>query len=504
MRDVLEDVINRKMQEDKNMQAVVYHSQDIQAWEQRWFAAQNSSLGLMQQAAWSITQQLIVLFQKQNFKNIAVWCGQGNNAGDGYFIASYLKKAGFQVEIFAADLGESTDLHHAVDFAKKNDVQVHQGFEVSKTFDCHIDALFGIGLNRELNGYWQHAIQQFNGQAGLKISIDIPSGLHANTGSTLSCAIRADHTFTVLGLKAGLFTGQGKEYAGQIHLINLIPIDQELQPLAYLTPTHIKLPKRLAFGHKGSYGHVLVIGGHEQMGGAVIMAAEAAFHAGAGKVTVVCHSNHHQAILSRAPNIMLRDINDFDENGIKEILSQVDAVCFGMGLGRDEWAHQIYQQWFNYLNQTSHLEVVLDADALWFLAKQPEKLSLHIYATPHPGEAATLLGCSTWQIENDRIAAIYALQQKYAGQWVLKGAGSLILEDNLYICTQGNAGMGTGGMGDVLAGMIASLKAQFHKAVTLHEIVTLHAQAGDQLAKQGMRGLQAYEMNQAITQVVNQ
>ncbi|ATI38473.1 NAD(P)H-hydrate dehydratase [Acinetobacter baumannii] len=486
------------------MQAVVYHSQDIQAWEQRWFAAQNSSLGLMQQAAWSITQQLIVLFQKQNFKNIAVWCGQGNNAGDGYFIASYLKKAGFQVEIFAADLGESTDLHHAVDFAKKNDVQVHQGFEVSKTFDCHIDALFGIGLNRELNGYWQHAIQQFNGQAGLKISIDIPSGLHANTGSTLSCAIRADHTFTVLGLKAGLFTGQGKEYAGQIHLINLISIDQELKPLAYLTPTHIKLPKRLAFGHKGSYGHVLVIGGHEQMGGAVIMAAEAAFHAGAGKVTVVCHSNHHQAILSRAPNIMLRDINDFDENGIKEILSQVDAVCFGMGLGRDEWAHQIYQQWFNYLNQTSHLEVVLDADALWFLAKQPEKLSLHIYATPHPGEAATLLGCSTWQIENDRIAAIYALQQKYAGQWVLKGAGSLILEDNLYICTQGNAGMGTGGMGDVLAGMIASLKAQFHKAVTLHEIVTLHAQAGDQLAKQGMRGLQAYEMNQAITQVVNQ
>ncbi len=117
---------------------------------------------------------------------------------------------------------------------------------------------------------------------------------------------------------------------------------------------------------------------------------------------------------------------------------------------------------------------------------------------------STLLGCSTWQIENDRIAAIYALQQKYAGQWVLKGAGSLILEDNLYICTQGNAGMGTGGMGDVLAGMIASLKAQFHKAVTLHEIVTLHAQAGDQLAKQGMRGLQAYEMNQAITQVVNQ
>lgn len=110
-------------------------------------------------------------FSKQNFKNIAVWCGQGNNAGDGYFIASYLKQAGFHVEIFAAELGESTDLHHAVDFPKENDVQVHQGFEVSKTFDCHIDALFGIGLNRELNSYWQHAIQQFNGQAGLKFRL---------------------------------------------------------------------------------------------------------------------------------------------------------------------------------------------------------------------------------------------------------------------------------------------------------------------------------------------
>lgn len=486
------------------MQAVVYHSDDIRAWEQRWFAAQNSSLGLMQQAAWSITQQLIVLFENHATKNIAVWCGQGNNAGDGYFIASYLKQTGFHVEIFAAELGDSTDLQYAVDFAKENNVQVHQDFEVSKTFDCHIDALFGIGLNRELNDYWQHAIQQFNEQAGLKISIDIPSGLQANTGRILPSAVKADHTFTVLGLKAGLFTGQGKEYTGQIHLVNLIPIGQELKPLAYLTPTHIRLPKRLAFGHKGSYGHVLVIGGHEQMGGAIIMAAEAAFHAGSGKVTVICHRNHHQAILSRAPNIMLRDINGLDENDIKDILSQVDAVCFGMGLGRDDWSQQIYQQWFNFLNQASHLEVVLDADALWFLAKQPEQLGLHVYATPHPGEAATLLGSSTAEIENDRIDAIYALQQKYSGQWVLKGAGSLILENNLYICTQGNAGMGTGGMGDILAGMIASLKAQFHKDIALHEIVTLHAQAGDELAKQGMRGLQAYEMNQAITQVVNQ
>ncbi|KKC45645.1 NAD(P)H-hydrate epimerase, partial [Acinetobacter sp. V2] len=262
------------------MQAVVYHSDDIRAWEQRWFAAQNSSLGLMQQAAWSIAQQFIELFKDRTINNIAVWCGQGNNAGDGYFIASYLKQAGFHVEIFAAQLGESNDLHCAAQFAIEKKVQIHSDFDIKRTFDCHIDALFGIGLNRELNTNWQQAIQQFNKQSGLKISIDIPSGLHANTGCALPFAIRADHTFTVLGLKAGLFTGQGKEYVGQVHLVNLIPIDQELKLLAYLTPTSIKLPKRLAFGHKGSYGHVLVVGGHEQMGGAVIMAAEAAFHAG--------------------------------------------------------------------------------------------------------------------------------------------------------------------------------------------------------------------------------
>ena len=199
------------MQEDNNMQAVVYHSDDIRAWERRWFAAQNSSLGLMQQAAWSIAQQLIELFKDRAIKNIAVWCGQGNNAGDGYFIASYLKQAGFNIEIFAAQFGESADLHCAAQFAREIKVPIHSNFEIKRTFDCHIDALFGIGLNRELNSDWQQVIQKFNEQLGLKISIDIPSGLQANTGQVLPCAVRADHTFTVLGLKSGLFTGQGKE-----------------------------------------------------------------------------------------------------------------------------------------------------------------------------------------------------------------------------------------------------------------------------------------------------
>lgn len=484
------------------MQQQVYHSRDLQAWEQRWFQQQNSSYGLMQQVAWGISQRLITLFSQQKIKKIAVCCGQGNNAGDGYLVAKYLKQAGFQAHIYAAELGNSKDLASAAQEAKQAGSQPYSHFDFQTEYEAYIDALFGIGLNRQLDFDWQNVIQTINQQTGLKISIDIPSGLDANTGQPLPAAIKADYTFTSLGLKAGLFTGQGKEYAGKIELISAIPTDTELQPIAQLASHQIQLPKREAFGHKGSYGHVLVIGGHADMGGAVIMAAEAAFAAGAGKVTIICDAKHHTAILSRAPNIMLRDINLLTQEQRQALIQQVDAVCFGMGLGRDPWAKAQYEIWFELIQQ-SDLEVVLDADALWFLAKQPQVLNSKTYATPHPGEAATLLASSTAEVEMDRIAAIHALQQKYQGLWVLKGSGSLILEERLYICNVGNAGMGTGGMGDVLAGMIASLKAQFAQKIHLHEIVTLHAFAGDELAKNGERGLQAQDMKHAIYQVVN-
>ena len=487
------------------MRQQVYHSHEIQAWEQRWFAQQNSSFGLMQQVAWSIAQRLDLLFQSSHsqIKKIAIWCGSGNNAGDGYCLAVYLQQYGYQVEIFAAEAGQSQDLRSAILIAQQHQLMIHQNFMMTQSFDCHIDALFGIGLNRNLDNNWQNIIQSFNAQTDLKIAIDIPSGLNANTGQPLPIAIKADYTFTVLGLKAGLFTGQAKEYSGQIEVISAIPIDSELKPIAQLSPTQIKLPQRQAFGHKGNYGHVLVIGGHADMGGAVMMAAESAFSAGAGKVTIVCDAKNHTAILARSPNIMLRDINNLIDDELQNLIDHVDAVSFGMGLGRDEWAKQQFSKWFVKIHQAVHLQVVLDADALWFLAEQSIKLNQRTYLTPHPGEAAKLLNCSVAEIEADRIATIHKLQKKYAGQWVLKGAGSLILQDDLWICTAGNAGMGTGGMGDVLAGMIASLKAQFPEHIHLHEIVTLHALAGDYLAIQGQRGLQAHHMNEAIYYVVN-
>lgn len=482
----------------------VYHSQSIQAWERRWFAQKNASFGLMQQAAWQIAQYLMQYFQQHQLSpQIALWCGQGNNAGDGYLVATYLAQSGYPVEIFAATPGNSPDLHLAIQQAQAQGVTIHHGFAVPGHFNCHVDALFGIGLNRELSTDWQTVIQCFNQKTGLKIAIDTPSGLEANTGKPLPCAVQADQTCTVLALKAGLYTGQGKEFTGKIQLFPLIPVDDEIKAIAHLCPTHIHLPSRHAAGHKGSYGHVAVVGGHADMGGAVIMAAEAAFASGAGKVTVICDARHHGAILARAPNIMLKDIHAMNEAAIRDILNQVDAVCFGMGLGRDAWAEQQFQQRFPALKQTNSLEIVLDADALWFLAESGAQLENHMYATPHPGEAAKLLAIKVSEVETDRITAIHQLQQKYRGQWVLKGAGSLILTDTLWICTEGNPGMATGGMGDILAGMVAALKAQFHTNIGLHEIVSLHAQAGDLLARSGVRGVQAQQMPSAIYQVVN-
>lgn len=491
------------------MHCPVYHSQDIQAREQRWFKQQNSEYGLMQQAAWTMTQQMLELFAKQNhpIEAIAVCCGTGNNAGDGYLMAKYLTQAGFHVDIYASKAGVSHSLKQAHQDAVNMGISIDLGFAFKQDYHVYIDALFGIGLDRALNETWQSIIESINARSGLKIAIDLPSGLHPNTGQALPCAIKADLTYTILGLKAGLFTGQGKEYAGETQLISLIPIDNVLKPIAQLSPLQIQLPKRKAFGHKGSYGHVLIVGGHADMGGAVMMAAESAFSAGAGKVSIVCDAKHHMSILARSPNIMLRDINALSEQDIQKLIDQVDAVSFGMGLGRDAWAEQIYLKWFSRLN-SSNLDVVLDADALWFLALNPAQLTAKRYATPHSGEAAKLLGISVKDVESDRIQTIHDLQRKYAGQWVLKGAGSLILENlsfekNLWICTAGNAGMGTGGMGDVLAGMIASLKAQFQDQIHLHQVVTLHALAGDQLAQKGMRGLQAQHMNEAVNFVVN-
>ena len=493
---------------DKKKRLSVYHTDTIQAWEKAWFGANNSSFGLMQQAAFLLSRRIEVYLSHHCPKKpcIQIWCGEGNNAGDGYLLAAYLKQRDFDVHIYAPQPPITIDAKKARLYAENQDISMSSE-QVLSHADVHIDALFGIGLNRPLDVHAKQIITQFNQESGLKIAVDIPSGLHPNTGVPLPVAVRADITFTFIGLKLGLVIGQAQYYTGQYELIELLPESPNLHATAYLQQEVPQLPKRLNHQHKGSFGHVLVIGGHPQMGGAVMMSAEAAMHSGSGKVTVLCDAKHHMAILARSPNIMTKDIQQTDYADLSRFLKDIDTICFGMGLGRDAWGEQNYHMVINALKNMPKLKtVVWDADALWFLANHPNDLDIQpdwIF-TPHSGEAARLLDCTVFEIEQNRINAITALQKKYGGQWVLKGAGSLTLEAQyLSICALGNAGMGTAGMGDVLAGMIASLKGQFQDDIMLADIVALHAKAGDELALLGERGLQAHEMSQKIYELVN-
>lgn len=446
------------------MNNYAYTTDQIKQWKQQWIELNGQSDGLIKQLAWNFSLKLSRdIFIRFNIKTIAIWCEKSSELVD--WLALYLKQQDYHVDIY------------------------QDGAQCIKHYDGYIDAI----------NHSEDLINLFNQQSGLKISLDVPTGLNPNTGYVATDAIRADFTLTELGYKTGLLTGQAKNYVGCIYVAELLPKDSKIVAKAQLCSKNIYLSTRKPTGHKGTYGHALIIGGSIGMGGAVIMAAEAAYAVGAGKVTVVCHKQHHIAILSRAPNVMVKDIEALSDQDKKELLESVQSISFGMGLGRDLWAQNQFQQWHRILAHHINLPIVYDADALWFLN---QRVSLNVVLTPHSGEAAHLLDCSVNDVEKDRFKAIEKLQHQYGGQWVLKGAGSLILEHNQYwICTQGNAGMATGGMGDILSGMIAGFKAQ--NKIGLHDIVTLHAQAGDYLAKSGQHGLVAHHMPQAIYHVIN-
>lgn len=527
------------------MRPEVLSREQVQAWEQRWFAAGNSSYGLMQQAAWQMMQHIVqyigTLKQAQGTwpvtapateqlsaaVSIGVWCGAGNNGGDGWLLAAYLKHSGFGVWVYEVEPPQTDIAKQAKAYAMLQPIEVYGACHPLSIIhlqhtSIQVDALFGIGLNREIQTVYRAAIQQFNQCCGYKVALDIPSGIEANTGAVLGAACQVDLTLTVLAYKAGLLTGQGKAYAGQLKLIQLIPPNHTVTPLAFVDLQAPILPKRSKTGHKGTYGHVLIIGGDENMGGASIMSAEAALASGAGKVTLLTHAKHHSAAISRCPNVMtlaMPAVDKITPEFAAQIGQSMDCIVIGMGLGRHDWGKAVWEAFLPLLEQAKTIKhVVIDADALWHLsadhlANEPQpapmqsELHQHWYLTPHSGEAARLLDMTVSAIEQDRIAAIYALQEKFGGNWLLKGAGSLTLDTindpGLSICALGNPGMATAGMGDILAGMAGGLLAQLPD-LPLHDIVALHAAAGDLLAQNGERGLQATEMFEVIKQVVNQ
>lgn len=258
------------------------------------------------------------------------------------------------------------------------------------------------------------------------------------------------------------------------------------------------LPPRKDDSHKGHYGHTLLVGGNTGFSGAIRLASEAALRVGSGLVSVATRAEHTASITMSRPELMCHGVSE--QKSFRKIAKKCNVIGLGPGLGQTAWSSRLYESALNM-----GLPMVVDADALNLLAQAPEKND-HWVLAPHVGEAARLLHCSTADIQQDRHAAVKKLQHEYGGVIILKGSGSLVFDGfgDVYICNAGNPGMASGGMGDVLTGVIAGLIAQGLTCLEAAKLgVIVHAMAGDRAAKNGERGLLAGDLMQAIRELVN-
>ncbi len=440
-------------------------------------------------------------------QRLAVVCGGGNNGGDGYVVARLARQAGFTVHVLTLSAPEQLqgDALTACEDARAAGVAI-EPFAAARLHgaDVIVDAILGTGLEREVSGGWRDAIAAINDHRAGILAIDIPSGLHADCGAVMGSAIQADATITFIALKQGLFTGQGPRYCGAVLFDDLgVPpaIYSAIHPAcrryagADLTDL---LPRRPRSAHKGNHGHVLVVGGELGMAGAARMAAEAAARCGAGLVSIATRQVHAVAQAAVRPELMFRGVEDSDALG--ELLERASVVAVGPGLGRNDWGRLMLA-----VALDSDLPLVVDADALNLLAENPFRRDNWVL-TPHPGEAARLLQTTASQVEADRFTAVAELALRYGGVCVLKGAGSLIAQqsEGIAVCSSGNPGMATGGMGDVLTGIIAGLLAQgltgWQAALAG---VYIHGRAGDRAAESGERGLLATDLMPLLRKLVN-
>lgn len=455
-------------------------------------------------AAFAVTEAV------REFPNAMRWqviCGAGNNAGDGYVVARLAAAMGIDVAVVA--LTDPSKL--SGDAATAYTEFVTGGGKVSKwhgSLDAGaallVDAMLGSGLERDVAGDFRAAVEAINAADVPVVALDIPTGLHGDSGAVMGVAVVADLTTTFVGLKQGLFLGKGPDYRGRLCYSDL-EIDERCfaaKPVEFTRITEQRmdelLPRRRRTANKGDFGHVLVVGGGKGMPGAAILCGEAALRSGAGRVSVGTDPGHVATIANERPELMARGVASATD--LLPLLDASDVIAVGPGLGRSEWADDLMSAVAG-----DDRPSVWDADALNWLAAHPSSAAQRII-TPHPGEAATLLEISSGEVQDDRRAAVAALHSRYGGVVVLKGAGTLIKgeEDLARISTSGNPGMASPGMGDVLAGIIAALLGQGLAALDAATAgVELHARVGDIAAQKGERGMLASDLLNELRSVVN-
>ena len=467
----------------------------------------------MQRAGRGAFSYLLSRYTQAN--NLLVLVGWGNNAGDGYILASLAQQHGLDVQLVCADLKRSLtgDALQAQQQWLQSGNQLLSWHEADfNTTDLIVDALLGTGLNGDMPPLMLSIVEQVN-QSGIAVmSLDLPSGLHADTGTPLPIAIRADSTVCFVALKSGLVTGIGKTYCGELVLDDL-GIAQEFTQLAQgqaqlvSWATLAPLSLRPNHANKGHFGRLLCIGGNRGMGGAIRMSAEAALRSGVGLVKVFCHEQSQWQVATGRPEIMLNI--DSGTSALRSALEWCTCIVLGPGLGTDAWAQSQFNQVLAYL-QNSNKPIVIDADGLNLVAlNNISNTSLpNCIFTPHPGEAARLLKTSVKEIELDRYSACLRIAEQYGVVAILKGAGTLIGcagHKQLQVCADGNPGMATAGMGDVLSGVVAAMAAQgLDKGDAANYAVCIHAAAGDRLASlYGQRGMIASDLFDPLRALLN-
>jgi NAD(P)H-hydrate epimerase len=482
----------------------LYSAAQVRALDASLIAAGTPGFELMQRAARATWRALVRQWPTAN--ELSVLAGHGNNAGDGYLVAVLARRAGWSVRILAvADpqrLQGDAALAHAE--AVSEGVAIESWGVRPELRGIVLDALLGTGLTGEVREPYASVIVAINASGLPVAAVDIPSGLCADTGRVLGCAVRADLTVTFIGLKTGLFTGDAADVVGELVFNDLHADPQLLEgaPTSARRLTAGNLPRlaaRAPTSHKGRFGHVLLIGGDRGLGGAILLSAQSALRSGAGMVSVATRSEHVAAALARTPEAMV--LGTSSANQLMALLQKVSVLVVGPGLGQAAWGRSLLSAAAN-----APLPQVWDADALNLLAEERVSLPEGCVITPHPGEAARLLGIGTADVQADRPAAARALSKKYTAVVVLKGAGSLIAhpDGRLALCHQGHPAMATAGLGDVLAGLLGALLAQgmapFDAACLA---VWLHANAGEQQGKSG-RGLAASDLIPAIRQLLEE
>ncbi|WP_148863480.1 NAD(P)H-hydrate dehydratase [Marinobacter fonticola] len=471
---------------------------------------------LMQRAARSGFRQLARHWP--NAKTVLVLCGAGNNGGDGYLVAAAACRQGLEVRCVAvADPAKlKGDALTAYETAQDIGLDIEQYETLGESdltdrlaaADVVVDALLGTGITGALRQPFDRVIAQLNASGRPVLAIDVPSGLNASTGWIESDAVKAGVTVTFIGLKAGLLTGKGPDVSGDV-IFDVLGVPGEIasrvDPVARRVDWNAvasRLPVRSRGAHKGHCGHVLVVAGERGFGGAALLTAEAAARTGAGLVTLATRPEHVAPALARCPSLLVHGLTHGNE--LEALLQAADGVVFGPGAGQGAWGQQMLQRIMDFDGP-----VLMDADGLNMLSSRAPGRHDNWILTPHPGEAARLLGVENKAVNSDRLGAIQQMEQRYGGVVLLKGAGTLVYAADMgapVLVQGGNPGMATGGMGDVLSGIIGSLAVQGIAPSEAAVIgASLHAEAADRAAlDKGFMGLLPMDVIDRIPQVLGE